>query len=336
MFLFAIPTLAGGWPVSIWTWDNPEFWKDGSKLTYVRAHIAPDVPCIGTTVTFKYENPQPGDNVSAGGDNGTFTFTEQGSKYSKFNGTMIPDCNTYAKFYSTNNTEKTAIVEFKTQSGTIYSRKYALNFHLPNPGNIDSAEKYPLPWEEDYIKNHPNVPAPTTAPQLPAGNPSVWLLGQQLVAPYGRQVTIKYGWSQTQGNIHYNIYTKIIYKGDNDWQKAVSADRGPSTTLSLRSDVDYKIRVDGCLDKFGNCVSSNELELSKIKQDTAVTVKEGKVEQQFNKEQVKTESSDAANLQQKVDELQRKLETSQQRQVVLETRLNQIISWIKSIFPFFR
>lgn len=49
-----------------------------------------------------------------------------------------------------------------------------------------------------------------------------------------------------------------------------------------------------------------------------------------------TDSSASAALQRQIDELQQKLEASQQRQSDLEIRLSQIISWIKSIFPLFR
>lgn len=48
-----------------------------------------------------------------------------------------------------------------------------------------------------------------------------------------------------------------------------------------------------------------------------------------------TDSSASAALQNKVDELEKKLEASQQEQSALRVQLNQIISWIKSIFPFF-
>lgn len=47
------------------------------------------------------------------------------------------------------------------------------------------------------------------------------------------------------------------------------------------------------------------------------------------------DSSASAQLQKKVEELEQKLVASQEKQSALETRLNQLISWIKSIFPFF-
>lgn len=47
------------------------------------------------------------------------------------------------------------------------------------------------------------------------------------------------------------------------------------------------------------------------------------------------DSSASAQLQKKVEELEQKLQESQQKQSALESRLEQIINWIKSIFPFF-
>lgn len=47
------------------------------------------------------------------------------------------------------------------------------------------------------------------------------------------------------------------------------------------------------------------------------------------------DSSASAELQKKVEELEQKLQESQQKQSLLESRLEQIINWIKSIFPFF-
>lgn len=47
------------------------------------------------------------------------------------------------------------------------------------------------------------------------------------------------------------------------------------------------------------------------------------------------DSSASAELQKKVEELEQKLVASQEKQSALENRLDQLIKWIKSIFPFF-
>lgn len=337
LFLFSLTTtqiLAGGWPISTWSWDNPDAWKPDYKLTYVRVHLAPDVPCKGTTVTFKYENPQAGDNVSAGGENGSFTFTEDGYKVSKYNGARIPDCTTYAKFMSSNNVLKYGIAEFKTAEGKAYSTKFALNFQLSSPSNTDSEEKYPLPWEEDYAKKAAS-PSPATY-SLPKGDISVWILNQQFIAPNMRQVTIKFGWPETEGNIGYNIF--IRKENEKTWEKQLTGERGPSAKLNIKDNGDYYIKVQGCLDKIGTCVDSKDLFIPKLKK-TGEPKQKIENEQEQDKKLVPTTtivSSDAAKLQQRVDDLQKKLEESQQRQSVLEARFNQVLSWIKSVFPLFK
>lgn len=48
------------------------------------------------------------------------------------------------------------------------------------------------------------------------------------------------------------------------------------------------------------------------------------------------DSSASAELEKKVADLQAKLEESQQKQSALENRLENLINWIKSIFPLFK
>lgn len=47
-------------------------------------------------------------------------------------------------------------------------------------------------------------------------------------------------------------------------------------------------------------------------------------------------SSETAQLKQKLEDLQRQLDESRQKQAKTESRLNQIIDWLKSHFPFFK
>lgn len=51
---------------------------------------------------------------------------------------------------------------------------------------------------------------------------------------------------------------------------------------------------------------------------------------------VVTDSSASAALQQRINDLEKKLAASERRQSVLESQLNQLILLIKSIFPFFK
>lgn len=56
----------------------------------------------------------------------------------------------------------------------------------------------------------------------------------------------------------------------------------------------------------------------------------------YYKELLSPDNSNIEELNQKVENLQNQLEQSKQRQNFLEARLNQLVSWIKSVFPFFK
>ena len=332
LLFFATPTIAGGWPIYTWTWDNSDAWKSDYKMTYARVHLDPRIPCVGTTVTFSYENPQSGDSVNPG----TYTFNEVGSKYSKYNGTNIPDCSTYAKFFSSNNNLKTGVAEFRTADGKTYSARFALNFNQPSPGNTEDREKYPLPWEEDYIKNHPNVPAPTTVPTVaptsaPVSGINAWLLSQQLDGLNNRNIVIK--WSAFDGYPGtFTIYGKTA-SNKNNWDKLLDGQRGPSVTVNIK-DEDYYIKVYGCQDKWGTCVDSNILFLSKTQENRKI------IPPQIPNSTIYPAQSSNDNkvdeLNKKMENLQTQLDQSKKTQSTLEQRINDLVTFIKRIFPFFR
>lgn len=361
LFFFTTPVLAGGWPVSTWSWDNPDAWRSGYKLTYVRAHLAPDVTCKGTTVTFKYENPQSGDNVSAGGENGSFTFTENVSKYSKWNGQMIPDCNTYAKFYSSNNALKTGIAEFKTADGQVYSARFALNFHLSTPGNTDSEEKYPLPWEEEYTRNM-STPSPVASPTS-YPKPSIFpiMRAPEMIYPIDGQTL------DLEGAYMFKV-TKVAGASGylfGLFQDGVMVYENYRDNKTLSSDGEFalwesnpfhakfhegvvKVMIRALVNNQWTDARTIFITLSPrvnknpvptllpqpssrpVLQPTPPTIPYQEIIT------VVTDSSASAVLQQKIEDLQKQLEQSAQRQSILEERLNQIINFIKSIFPFFR
>lgn len=339
---------AGGWPIYNWFWDNPDAWKPDYKLTYVRTHLAPGVPCKGTTVTFKYENPQTGDNVSSEGSSGSFTFTEDRYKYSKYNGQMIPDCNTYAKFYSANNALKTGIVEFITADGKVYTASFALNFHLPNPGNIDSEEKYPLPWEEDYAKKSPSpsaVPLPG-APEMiyPQNGQILDLEGAYMfkVKPVEGASGYLFGLFQDNTMVYENYRDTKTLSSNGEFALWES---NPAHAKFHLGEVKVMIRalvnnqwtdareITINLKSRKSTASATVLSKPSLQPVLAPTPPAIQPSQQVV---VVKDSSASAALQQKIDELQKRLEESQQKQSALELQLNQIINWIKSIFPLFK
>lgn len=345
---FTTSVLAGGWPIYTWSWDNPDAWRSDYKLTYVRAHIAPDVPCKGTIVTFKYENPQPGDNVSAGGENGSFTFTEETYKISKYNGQKILDCNTYAKFYSTNNALKTGIVEFKTASGKVYKGTFALNFNQSNPGNTDSNEKYPLPWEEDYIKDNTSTPSPISTPAVVPTLPVPQMVYPQDGQALDLEEAYKFKVKPVSGASGYlfGLFQNgvMIYENYRDTKQLSTNGEfalGASDPVHVNFHTgEMKVMIRALVSgqwtdartititlkpRGGNVTSTITPQLPKPSQISTS-------EAQY----ISAAATNSSALQKRIDELQKKLEVSQQRQSDLEKQLSQIISWIRSVFPFFK
>ncbi|MBI2314524.1 hypothetical protein HYU93_00470 [Candidatus Daviesbacteria bacterium] len=215
-----------------------------------------------------------------------------------------------------------------------------------------------------YINNQWTNARETTIILRPRGGntttstdkPFLWLLSQQFVAPFGRQVTIKFGWPNgADGNARYNVFVKKT--GGSGWEKQLTEEWGPSAKISIRSDEEYYVKVQGCKNQTTNCADSPELYLPILATKSEKVIDQSTSAQQttvnpsdkssqkalalpaFEPSQqvmVITDSSAGAALQQRIEELEGKLQQSQQRQSALEKQLNQILSWIRSIFPFFK
>lgn len=338
--LTAVKTLAGGQLIDLLA-DSNGWVSDGGYGRNMKVFISSGpqgFPCKGTEITFKFVDPKDGDYINTGSGTPTFVMQDDPQPFYK-NGVRVGSiCGTYAKMSSKVSGERTVTVFVKngdrvwpvSDSPVIkvaFDGKYHSDNAYNNQNYRSSFEGYG--WYQDDTTIQPTN---TPVPQLPAGKPDLWLLNQQLVAPYGRQVTIKFGWPVTEGNVRYNIFTRKAKK--QAWEKQLTGEWGPSAQLNIRADEDYYVKVQGCLNKIGTCVDSSELFVPKLKEQE----KKKEIERVISKPDsvANPVSSDTAQLQQKVDNLQKKLEVSQQKQSELESRLNQMIAWIKSIFPFFK
>lgn len=327
--------LAGGGAVYNWSWANSDGWKTGSKVIFVKSHLAPGVQCAGTTVSFRYENPENGDVVNSP------SVPENGTKYSKFNGSTMPDCKVTAKFYSTNDKEKIGIVEFKTADGKVDEvRQFVLNFQLSYPPETNEQEKYPLPWEEDYIK-HNQSPAPTVAP---IGNVIEMVYpqdGQVLDLEGGYMFKVKH--IEEASGYLFDLFQdgKLVYENYRDGgQLSLNGefalwDADPVHANFHAGNLVVTMRA---LVK-GQWTDTRTINL--ILKPRGKTLESSKSASKLqpvviSPTQMSSAATDSSALQKRIDELQKKLEESQQRQSALEGRLNQIIEWIKSIFPFFK
>lgn len=81
--------------------------------------------------------------------------------------------------------------------------------------------------------------------------------------------------------------------------------------------------------------NSSQIPQTQTSKPTTVIIQKLPVFQPSQTLVVTQDSTASAELQKKVEELEQKLEESNRRQSALEKRLEELLNWIKSIFPFF-
>lgn len=305
----------------------------------VRAYFDPSLfTCKGITVNFNFDNSIEGDKVSGVNGDNSSTITEDAT-YDTINGKQYKRCSTYAKVYSSKlELNRTFTISFKgpnlegsrsisfSPGAKSYGETLVL---LPwegslNPIIIDpnSTKCYPGPCETKTIKQQEKI--------------SAWILNDQLVdSKNNRQITVK--WGAFDGNPGtFSIYAS---QNKNGWEKLAEGERGPSATIILKSDHDYHIQVRGCQDKVGTCGDSNILtlpKLSPLKQRSTDNIEPFRTPNSTVSPTPNTDNQKVDELNKKVENLQNQLQESQKNQSALETRINDLVSFIKRIFPFFK
>lgn len=327
LLLWANPVLAGGGPVyidlgsTLSSWNNPS----SPRQIVAKVHLHPDVPCAGTKITFKYEEQKDGDDVSTGSSGPSLVIQEVGARW--LNGKSVYDCGTYAKYTSKNKELKYGIILVTTPQGQTHERKVALNFQSDEP--IQSSGDN-LPWDNEVAVS------PTTATEQPSNTPNpssninAWVLNQQLHGSDNRYVTIK--WAAFDGNPGtFTIYGRLT-SNKNNWDKLLEEQRGPSAVVTLKANEDYYIRVSGCQHKVGTCADSNIILIPKVqKTDGEVVFPSLGITTPPS-----TENTKVDELNNKVADLEKKLEESKQKQSFLEQRVTDLANFIKRLFPFFK
>lgn len=324
--IFISPVLAGGGPVYIDIGSTLSSWNySGPRQIVAKVHLHPDIPCVGTKVTFKYEEQKDGDSVTTGSSGDTITITQEGRRW--LNGKSVYDCGAYAKYTSKNRELKHAIIVVSTLKGKAHERKVALNFQNNDP--IISAGDS-LPWDDEVSSSDTSTPSGDI--YMKVGN-------QRYVGGPKRFVYLS--WNKVEGAIKYNVYVRL--SDMKEFGVPVAGIGGLSTEIGINAFLDYYVRVDACSGP-GACISSKEVFIKAMSKEVAASIPVAtpsgpKPYALEAKEQtvIKTEASDSVEIEQlnkKVKNLQNQLEESKQKQSVLETRLNQVLSWIKSVFPF--
>lgn len=330
ILFLANPVLAGGGRVYVRLGSTDSSWSNSEyKQIVAKVHLHPDVlPCIGTKVTFKYEDQKEGDKVSTESiDSNTYVIKEAGGRW--LNGKSVYDCGTYAKYFSKNRELKYAIIAVTTPKGETHERKVALNFQSNEP-IIDSDES--LPWDSELFPQPSNSPAPSS-------NINAWVLNQQPVnGSTNRNVVIKWGAFDGHPGT-FKIYVKAA-TNKNDWEETFDGSKGPSANITLRTDQDYHLKVYGCMDKFGICADSNILTLPKLKNNEGgkrvISQEPTPISSLTISPTPAGGSNQVSELDKKMENLQNQLEESRKTQSVLEQRINVLVNFIKSLFPFFK
>lgn len=316
--LCASTVQAGGQLVSLYA-DN-DGWINSMYGRVIRVYINPAFPCKGTQITFKFVESKDGDYVTTGSGSPTYTMSEDRNS---------SGCTTYAKM-GTKNSEARMITVDVRNGDNVWSSPPVIKVHFDGQHHLDDQtndESYRSSTNDPYSGSVVN---PTSYP-VPTGDLKVWLISQERVPPYGRNVTVKWETDEGDYDYYYDVYVRTA--DSSEWNKMKEYEEGPSATLNLRADKDYSIKVKGCIKKVGTCIDSNELSLLKLKSSETVVTK--KVTGTLSTSYATDESNQKVEaLNKKVDALQDQLAASQKKQNILEQRIDELIAFIKNLLPF--
>ena len=314
--IFVPPAFAGGQMVAVYADPDGAVNNNGLYLRVIRVYLNPTIPCKGAALTFQFNKPEDGDYIATGSNTSTFTMPEDRDN---------SGCHTYAKMGSM--VKGVRQIQVDARNGDTRYTGSAINVDFDGEYHGDNETNgymYRSSTTDPYFSIVTN-----SNPTPPPANINAWILNQEVVPLDSRKVTVKWGaFGGYPGT--FTIYAKAT-TNKNDWEQKFDGSKGPSATFTLRADQDYHIKVHGCMDKFGTCVDSNVLLLPKIQ------ILENKVV--FPSPSSVTTTSNNSNtdeLNQKIENLQNQLEQSKKTQSVLEQRVNELVNFIKKLFPFFK
>lgn len=318
-FIFTSQVLAGGQIVSL-SADNYGWSGDAGFGRVLRVYLNPEIPCKNSEITFKFVDPKDGDLITTASGNATYVMQEDRST----NG-----CGTYAKMTSKNSGSRLVTLsvtngsfEWKEGKAPVIKVDFDGKYY---PDNEYGQYRYRSSITDPYAFFNPQ-PTKAAFPN-PSGELKVWELGQEKINDYSRRVTVK--WNALEGSIYYNIYVKDA--GQSDWQINGRYQKGPSYGVIYKTSQDFYIKLQGCLEKYGTCVDSNELYIPKLEDKSGGS----KTVEKPVDDLVSNNGDEVGELNKKLESLQSELAESKKRQVETESRLNTLINWLKSIFPFF-
>lgn len=346
LFLFNTPVFAGGQMYSIEADSYGATNDDGTYGRIIR-FISQAKPCEGTIITFKFVDPKDGDYIMTSSGNATFTFTANREPYYK-NGEQV--CGTTAKMGSKVKGERDVTVVVTDTANNSLAQPPIIKVDFDGQYHADNSYNgYNYRSSQDdpyYVAGYRGTPEMV----YPVDNQTLDLEGAYMfkVKPVTGSSGYLFGLFQ-DGQMVYENYRDTRTLSSNGefalWETNpfhAKFHTGP-VSVWVRAYVnnqwtDARIitinltpRCNGCPVPVPTSQPSGlpTPSIQPYPQVTPPAIPPGQIV-------VVTDSSASAALQNKVDELQKKLEESQQRQGLLERQLNQIVNWIKSIFPFFR
>lgn len=330
------PVSAGGGDVYI---DVAEAMNNDPHWAVVRAYIAPSIPCANIPVTFSFQQPKEGDIISTTTE-GSVTGVITAGYTVMIKGKQYPRCSTYAKIYA-KDLEFNRILQVDAQipDGRKESRIVAVSFRPRYSGDRPENEEVSLPWD-DVVGTTPE-PTPTPA-NLPVVSPitvktlTLAVLEQKPYdSPKGRMRKVLVKWyGDPVPSARYRIYfiqNAYAKPGDAGWTHTGQLYEGPSATIYLSADDDWYVRVEGCtIDSPQQCMRSTALLVPKYTGQavsvypTMPVVPSGAVQ-----------NEDIERLRNQVSSLEGQLAEAKQKQNALERVVENLIKFIRTVFPFF-
>jgi len=313
------PVQAGGGSLYLEVHPNGNF--NESRQYIVRAHINPKINCSNLPITFKFEDQKDGDSITVGSL--TQPYKIEKSEWSNVNGQWMNYCGAYAKVKSADNTGRNIIVEVDTLNDGKLTAKHFLNFGDGSPTDSGIG----LPWGRDG-----NVPV-SVIPTNSASEFTFRVVEQKYLGGSKRGVVLE--WDKKDGMVKYNVYAKLAGE-KSDWGAAITGTGDNSAWIGLNAFLNYYLMVEGCRGA-GDCLGSAPMYLAEMGSQEKAVLPDDKTSQDpiltivpIGEEEI----SKIDELNKKVEDLQNQVEESKKKQNFLEQRLNQLMKWIKSVFPF--
>lgn len=235
----------------------------------------------------------------------------QGSDYIAQNSDKTDnDGRIYAKVISKVSGPRVIYAEIKKEDGTL----------------VHSNSEVTLNYVESTgVEFIPSQESESTTP--PTGNFYAKLGTQKYIDGPKRQVYVS--WGNANNAVKYNLY---VHTSDmSSYESALVSTGDLSTEIGLNAFLDFYLRVDAC--NTNGCISSNEIFIPKMEKSGDSTISES-LTSTTNIESSNPQT-DVKKLNEKVENLEKKLEESNKKQSFLEQRINDLVNFIKSIFPAF-